>query len=126
MKIILIPIILLSSVLVYHASVFALRQTSFESPRFLSLTIAAVTAVAMIHLEDAVITAVLLPYAALGLALLLLFMLRWLIISGVLERLRQLLGAVFKLTQRRSPPKLKIPDNSVPTGCHRNPRQTKE
>jgi len=126
MNILLIPIILFSSYLVYHATVYAFRQTSFESPRFLPLAVAALTGVAMFHLDNAVITAILLPYAALGVALLLLLLLLWLVRIGGAEKLQELFGDLLKLIRHRPPPESGTSDDSARIQCRRRPKETKE
>jgi hypothetical protein len=58
----------------------------------------------MLQLGDVVLTLTLLPYAALGTALFLMWTLRWLLSHSVLDTFRRLLREIRELTTRKSPP----------------------
>ena len=71
----------------------------------------------MLQLSDVVLTFTLIPYAALGITLFLLWTLRWLLAHGLIGKLRQLLCDVIALSKHKSPPPR--PKDSATTGGSR-------
>lgn len=117
MKLLLLPIILIATFLSYSVFRIAAEHIELGPPRVVAVLCALLTATAMLHFGDAVITLVLLPYAAVGTALLFLWLLRWLLARGVIGKLRHLLADVRALSkQKPSPPQPKDP---AATGVNR-------
>jgi len=110
MKLLLLPIVLLSAAIIYQLGVAAARKAQTESPRLIAFTAAALVALSMLQLGDVVLTFTLIPYAALGITLFLLWTFRWLLAHGVIGKFRQLLRDVLALSKHKpSPPRPKDP-----------------
>jgi hypothetical protein len=118
MKILLLPIVLLTGAITYQLGAAAARKAQAESPRLLALVFASIVALSMLQLGDVVLTFTLIPYAALGITLFLLWTVRWLLAHGVIGKLRQLLRDVSALSKKEqaSPP----PQNPTATGGTRD------
>jgi hypothetical protein len=76
--------------LTYVVSQQALKTSStLESPRLIAAIVALLSGFSLLCLGDGALTPILLPYAALGLALLLLVLLKWLIGTGAWQQIQR-------------------------------------
>jgi hypothetical protein len=83
MKLLLLPIAVAATILTYAASHHVLKTfTALGHPRLIAGIVALLSGVSLLSLGDGVITLILIPYAALGLSLLFLPLLKWLVGSG--------------------------------------------
>lgn len=90
MNLLLLPIAGAASVLTYAVAFQALKNFSaFESPRLIALCIALLSGLGLLSLSNGLITLILIPYAALGLALLSFALFRWLMRCGALRDIQQ-------------------------------------
>jgi hypothetical protein len=121
MQLLTIPIALTATMVTYIVSYQVLREfTSLESPGLVAAVVALLTGLGLISLGDGVVTLILIPYAALGLWLLLLPGLKWLARGEVWRALERLLAAMHHFAKkfpRRCTPNLSAsPDTASEVG----------
>src|SRR5262245_3382891 len=76
----LIPIAILAAVMTYLVTSYVLRTFgTFDSPRLIALCIALLSGFSLLSFGQGFVVLILLPYAALGLTILPLLLLKWLI-----------------------------------------------
>lgn len=124
MKILLLPVVLLSAAIVYQLGAAAARRAQAESPRLIAFIAAALVALSMVQLGDVVLTLTLIPYAAVGITLFVLWTLRWLLAHGVIGKLRQLLGEVLTLLKQKPQPPRTPKEPAVTGDVHGRIRPT--
>ncbi len=90
MTILIVPIVLMTAVLTYQVCHHVLGEhLHLGPPRFIAAIVATLSSLSLLHFGDGVVTVILLPYAALALALFSLWLLRWLIGSGFHKHARR-------------------------------------
>ena len=83
MNLLLLPIAVAATILTYAASQHVLKTfTAAGPPRLIAAIIALLNGLSLLSLGDGVVALILVPYAALGLSLLLLVLVKWLMRSG--------------------------------------------
>jgi hypothetical protein len=91
MNLLLVPIAIAATVVTYGVSYHVLNKLGvFGSPRLIAGCVALLSGLSLLSPGNGVVTLILLPYAALGLSLLLLPLLRWLDRSGCWRKLQRL------------------------------------
>lgn len=124
MQLILILIALVATIVTYSVSLHALRQFNvFESPRPLAAVVALLTGLSMFSVGSSVILLILIPYAALGVSLLLLPLLKWLLRNGNGNDFERWLQDRSSRWLRR-PSESDQSTNQTPDRCSPRPRDT--
>lgn len=79
MFLIALPIAAAAMILTYVASYHVLKtHTAFGSPRLIAAIVAALSGIGLLSLGESIVMLILIPYAAVGLSLLFLLLLKWL------------------------------------------------
>ena len=79
MQLLIIPITVAGTLLTYAASYDVLETlTTLEPPRLLAAVVALLSSLSLLSLGDGAVTLILVPYATLGLSLLMLLLFKWL------------------------------------------------
>ena len=115
MKLLLLPIAVASMILTYAASHQVLKSfTALRPPRLIVLMVALLTGLSLLSLGNGVVTLILLPYAALGLTVLVLVLLKCLKRCGALRRLQE-----FLKDETPAPPR-RLPDRKTPPATNKD------
>jgi len=104
MSLFLLPIAGAASVLTYAAAFHVLKNISaFRSPRIMALCTALLSGLGLLSLGNVVVTLILIPFATLGMALLIFALFRWLVRNGAMHDLQRFLDDNTASPPRRPP-----------------------
>lgn len=104
MSLLLLPIAVAATILTYTVSYRVLQKfTALEPPRLIAAVVALLSGLSLLSLGDGVVTLILIPYAALGLSMLVLLLLRWLMRSWARRDLERFLNDERPVPPRRLP-----------------------
>ena len=98
------PVLIAVTLLTYAVSFRALKNfTAIESPRLVAVCVALLSGLGLLSLGNGLITLILIPFATLGLSLLIFALFRWLVRIGALRDLQRFLDDNTSFPPRRPP-----------------------
>lgn len=120
MNLLILPIAGAATILTYAVSQQVLKTfTAFGPPRLIAAVVALLSGLNLLSLGDGVVTLILIPYAALGLSLLVLVLLKWLMRSGAGRDLERFFKDEPPTPPRRRPRGIRpLTSAKAPTSAH--------
>jgi hypothetical protein len=114
----IVPLAVVATVLTYAATYQVLKGFGlFESPRLIAVITALLSGLGLLSLGSVIVPLILLPYAALGLSLLFLLLLRWVSRGGPGRSVERLPKNELLEPTRRVPGGVRRPTNRKKSAC---------